>query len=170
MDDLTLAKMVATRRHSGDFYGVLPYTHHLQDVENVLRRFDTLNPISLAYETNPDLFVAAWLHDIVEDTRMKQRDLEECFGEKVTALVMAVTDVDGPNRVVRKAMTYPKTRAAGKDAVRLKLADRIANVENGGRSFKMYCTEHEDFKRSLYTAGENEDMWKYLDGLVKGTI
>lgn len=170
MDDLTLAKMIATRRHSGDFYGVLPYTHHLQDVEYVLRRFDVGGMTAEGVPTNPDLFVAAWLHDIVEDTRMKPRDLEEAFGEKVTALVMAVTDVDGVNRAARKAMTYPKTRAAGKDAVRLKLADRIANVEHGGRSFKMYCTEHEDFKRSLYTAGENEDMWNYLDGLVKGTI
>jgi (p)ppGpp synthase/HD superfamily hydrolase len=169
VDDLTLAKMIATHRHSGCFYGVLPYTHHLQDVEHVLRRFD-VRPDGLTGITNPDLFVAAWLHDIVEDTRMKQRELEETFGDKVTALVMAVTDVDGPNRAARKALTYPKTRAAGKDAVRLKLADRIANMENGGRSFAMYVKEHEDFKRSLYTPGENEDMWKYLDDLVKGKI
>ena len=164
MDDLTLAKMIATLRHSGDFYGVLPYTHHLQDVEYVLRRFDTDN------KTNPDLFVAAWLHDIVEDTRMKRRDLEEKFGDSVTVLVMAVTDVDGPNRAASKAMTYPKIRAAGKDAVRLKLADRIANMENRGRSFAMYQREHEDFRRSLYTKGENEDMWVFLDDLAKGKI
>jgi hypothetical protein len=62
-------------------------------------------------------------------------------------------------------LTYPKIRAV-KGATRLKLADRIANVEQGGKLVDMYRKEYEDFKRNLFVTGENEDMWKHLDGLM----
>lgn len=163
MDDLSIAKMLATERHHKQRHMyVLPYTHHLQEVEYVLHRFKEV-------ETPDFLFVAAWLHDILEDTETKMRELQEKFGDKVADVVQAVTDAEGPTRAARKALTYPKTRAGGKWAVRLKLADRVANLENRGRYFDVYCKEHEDFRRSLYTKGENEDMWEYLDNLVKGT-
>ena len=50
-------------------------------------------------------------------------------------------------------------------AVRLKLADRIANIESGGKLVEMYRNEYENFRRG-YTAGENEDMWAHLDTLM----
>lgn len=154
MDRLTHAKFFATVKHSGQLYGaVLPYTHHLQDVEQVLREHG---------ESNEDLLVAAWCHDMVEDTETKVREIEECFGEEVARLVEAVTDEPGPNRKTRKVMTYPKIREAGAEAVRLKLADRIANIRHNGPGVRMYVREHEEFRRQLYTEGENEDMWKTL--------
>jgi len=89
------------------------------------------------------------------------------FGPDVAGLVDAVTDEPGPNRRARKAATYQKIREAGHLAVRLKLADRIANVEAGGSLTDMYRKEHEAFRRNLHTAGENEDMWRHLDGLLR---
>jgi (p)ppGpp synthase/HD superfamily hydrolase len=107
MDMLSAAKSYATLHHvirKGQLYGLLPYTHHLNDVERVLRSFD---------ESRVELLVAAWLHDIVEDTDVKLRDIEENFGEEVARLVAAVTSEEGPNRKVRNAITYPKIREAG---------------------------------------------------------
>lgn len=115
-----------------------------------------------------DMFVAAWLHDVIEDTDTKYRDVEELFGHNVAQLVDAVTSVEGPNRKLRNAATYQKIRNAGIWAVRLKLADRIANVSNGGGSVKMYKDEYKDFRHALYTAGENEDLWFTLDCLING--
>jgi len=172
MDRLAYAKFYAAKKHAGQDYGVLPYTHHLQEVEVVLREFGPTDTATLKYSEEcpswEDMFVAAWLHDVVEDTNAKLRDIEELFGETVARLVGAVTAEVAPNRKMRTALTYPKTREAGRFAVRLKLADRIANVSNGGGSVKMYITEYPDFRRALYTPGENEDMWSHLDKIMDG--
>lgn len=159
MDSLAAAKSYATLHHvirKGQLYGNLPYTHHLQAVEE-----------TLVYFCEQRLFMrmAAWLHDIVEDTDVKHRDIEENFGEEVARLVLAVTSEDGPNRKVRNALTYPKIRAAGPDAIRLKLADRLANVTNGGGSVKMYSREHSEFRFGLFDPldRDNSLMWLTLD-------
>lgn len=164
MDPLRFAKFFAAVKHGDQKYaGGLPYTHHLQAVEGVLRRFGTASWVP----DSEDLFVAAWLHDVVEDTNTKLKEIEEMFGPIVAKLVNAVTNEPGANRKIRHALTYPKVRAAGNGAVRLKLADRIANVEQGGAQLQMYQKEYEDFKRALYTAGDgNDDMWAHLDGLL----
>ena len=159
MDPLRHVKFFAAVKHAGQAYGSgLPYTHHLAAVEQVLRRFNI---------ADENLLIAAWLHDVVEDTETKLKEVEEMFGPEVARLVHAVTNEDGPNRKTRHALTYPKIREAGENAIRLKLADRIANVESGGNLVGMYKKEHEDFKRALYTANQAEDMWEHLNALLK---
>lgn len=163
MDLLTSARQYATLHHvinNAQMYGVLPYTHHLQDVERVLREFGV---------TDVDMLAAAWLHDIVEDTDVKLRDVEENFGPNIARLVGAVTSEEGPNRKTRNALTYPKIRDAGEDAVQLKLADRIANVRNGGASVEMYRKEYRDFRHALrYDGTQASPMWGELDRLLQG--
>lgn len=187
LDPLRFVRFFAATKHGDQKYaGGLPYTHHLAAVEAVLRRFgparDGSIPDALARVTHPGncgcneehsvpadqtMLEAAWLHDVVEDRGVKVKEIREMFGDEVARLVEAVTDEPGENRKARKFATYPKIREAGALAVRLKLADRIANIEQGGLS-KMYQKEHEDFKRALYTPGENEDMWEHVNKLVKG--
>lgn len=153
-------RFFATTRHchkQNDMHGPLPYTHHLEAVQNVLLRFDIIEE---------ELLMSAWLHDIVEDTGTKLKEIREMFGNRVHDLVWAVTDEPGETRKVRKAMTYPKMRTV-EGAVTLKLADRIANVETGGSMGDTYKQEYEDFRRALYTAGSDEEMWHHLDSLIK---
>ncbi len=158
MDPLRHVKFFATVKHAGQTYSSgLPYTHHLAAVEQVLRRFGV---------TDENLLTASWLHDVIEDTETKRKEVEEMFGAEVARLVHAVTNEEGANRKIRHALTYPKIREAGPNAVRLKLADRIANVEAGGNLVGMYKKEHEDFKRALFSAGQNEDMWTHLETLL----
>lgn len=170
MNLIEQAQSFATQKHVLDnhqLYGsVLPYTHHLADVARVLVRFTGV--------FDHELQAAAWLHDVVEDTRgrpneVRIRDIEELFGEEVASLVAAVTSDDGPNRRVRNALTYPRIRAAGERAVCLKLADRIANVEHGGRALDMYVKEHVDFRHALLVPKQSETtsrMWAHLDDLL----
>lgn len=158
LDPLRWAKFFASVKHQNQLYATgLPYTHHLEAVEGVLRKFLIVGDI---------LLQAAWLHDVVEDTNTKVKEIAEMFGEEVAVLVAAVTNEPGENRKVRAALTYPKIRNT-KSAVCLKLADRIANVEHGGKLVDMYKREYEDFRRALYTKDEYENMWNHLDGLMK---
>ncbi len=160
LDNRRWAKFFASVKHAGQTYGSgLPYTHHLNDVEKVLIRFGIVDD---------DFGNAAWLHDTEEDTETKNKEIAEMFGDRVAELVRAVTNEEGANRKVRAALTYPKIRNCP-GAVCLKLADRIANVEHGGKLVEMYIKEYEDFRRALYTQGEYEDMWAHLDKLLKRT-
>lgn len=163
VNPITVAQVIATQAHAGQTYGVLPYTHHLDHVEQVLRRF--------GYDYLPVL-VGAWLHDTLEDTDLEAKVIREIFGNEVHDLVQAVTDEPGPNRKTRKALTYPKIKKAGKAATILKLADRIANVEmcrDKGSLIEMYRKEQVDF---LYIASDDmgdkeKAMWEYLYKLLE---
>jgi (p)ppGpp synthase/HD superfamily hydrolase len=161
---LRFAKYYAMTRHMYFYkkggiqlYSGLPYTHHLAAVEQVMLRYYP--------KSTDEMRAACWLHDSVEDTFTKVKDIQENFGRAVADLVWAVTNEEGPNRKARAAATYPKIRCSP-GAVRLKLADRIANVEHGGDMVDAYKKEYEDFKRSLYMAGEYEEMWARLDDLL----
>jgi (p)ppGpp synthase/HD superfamily hydrolase len=157
MDPLRHVKFFAATKHANQTYGVLPYTHHLYHVEMVARRFGF---------NDEEFLIACWLHDVVEDTDTKLKEIREMFGEGVAKLVGAVTNEPGENRKIRTALTYPKIRKAGKRAVALKLCDRTANTEGDGSLGDMYRAEYEDFRHALYTAGENEELWANLDRIM----
>ncbi len=162
---MRFARFFAAQKHKDQFYaGGLPYTHHLLDVENTLRRFGF---------NEEELLVAAWLHDVVEDTDTKLKDISELFGDRVAELVGAVTNEEGPNRKVRSALTYPKIRHTP-GATALKLADRIANTTTGGKLLAMYKKEYPDFRWGLHararagaTDARVKAMWEALDELME---
>jgi hypothetical protein len=64
--------------------------------------------------------------------------------------------------------------AAGREAIAIKLADRIANVKHGlaynHNMFDMYKKEYADFKKALHLPGELKEMWAELDILMQREI
>ena len=155
------AASVATVQHEGQTYGdKYPYTKHLADVVHVLRRFGV---------KDPNLIAAGWLHDVVEDTDMPLSQVNIIFGPVVADLVQRVTNEPGKNRKERHEKTYIKIKDSP-DAVQLKLADRIANVEasllEAPDKFMMYKKEHKKFKEVLCNPGQHEAMWRHLDFLI----
>jgi (p)ppGpp synthase/HD superfamily hydrolase len=181
LDPLRWARFYAGVKHAGQTYsGGLPYTHHLAAVDDVVVRFRQVILRDLSRRMSPaaaeafflDLRTGAWLHDVVEDTRkspqpVKVKDVAEMFGATVAGLVEAMTKGEEGNRAAKAALNYPKLRAVF-GATALKLADRIANVAQGGHLVQMYKKEHEDFRRALYTPGEYEELWAHLDSLFDG--
>lgn len=160
--DLEYAKLFAAEKHREQTYGQgLPYTVHLRDVEQTLRRFGC---------TDAEMLCAAWLHDVVEDTPTSVQDIQTLFGDRVSRLVHAVTNEPGVNRAERHAKTYGKIKA-NNDYLFLKLADRISNVESCIREkdsrLKMYKKEWAGFKQELYTPGVHEEMWTHLTSLLE---
>tara|TARA_B110000908_G_scaffold121398_1_gene142292 strand:- start:9 stop:746 length:738 start_codon:yes stop_codon:yes gene_type:complete len=136
------AREVAKLLHKDQLYGARPYIEHLSEVYNIARRLTN----------NEDIWVAAWLHDALEDTKCSYYTIKEQFGEKVAELVYAVTDELGRDRQERKSNTYPKI-FDNDDAITLKICDRIANfmacktslTEGGKEKFDMYSEEHVEF-------------------------
>jgi guanosine-3',5'-bis(diphosphate) 3'-pyrophosphohydrolase len=168
------AMAFAVERHGDQLYGRKPYHVHLLDVVQVLRRFIDWD------ELPQELVDAACLHDTIEDTATTAEQISALFGQRVAELVVAVTNEPGSNRKERQAKTYPKIRAVDR-AITVKLADRIANIEQAtshervGRPpqklFSMYEKEWDEFQSQLRgrCAGEGQPetiMWEYLDELI----
>ena len=162
------AKRYAHAYHRNQMYSEeFPYVMHLQAVEGVLLRFGI---------TIPELRAAAWLHDVLEDTTATYENLLLEFNEPVALIVAAVTEPKGGNRKWRHDNTYPRIRKS-QEAVLVKLADRIANVEAGWSKFRMYQREYPEFKKQLHDDDlQYEDlgytitirkMWSYLDSLME---
>lgn len=161
--DIIKAQAFAEDRHAGQKYGDTPYTRHLTEV------FAHAFVFVERYGVSPDVATAAWLHDTLEDTETSLRELVAEFGKNVASLVLCVTDEPGKNRRARAEKTLPKISVGGRDAIALKLADRLANVEacidgiGNIDLIKMYRKEYPAFKAALYEAGEFDPVWKRLD-------
>lgn len=156
------AMKFAIRAHGDQKYGPYPYVYHLIMVDEVLYKY--------GYFANK-IRSAAYLHDILEDTKITKRELENEFDEIVANWVYLITNEPGKNRKERHEKTYPKIRT-NPFAVALKLADRIANVSfsietNNDGMMKMYRKEHEEFKKALWKEYEYMVMWDELDNLLK---
>jgi len=159
-DLIGFARKFASVAHAdaGQTYDGQPYEKHLQDVVEVLMRYG---------EYDKTMIAAGYLHDVVEDVSINLTTIEDLFGPKVSVLVGALTDEPGVNRKERKAKTYPKIKGTP-GAVKLKLADRIANIENGirlddKRFFLMYKKEHTEFESALRGDDPLEKaMWDHL--------
>jgi (p)ppGpp synthase/HD superfamily hydrolase len=152
------ARMVAVKAHSNQSYDeIFPYEKHLDDVVDVLKRFGF----------SGKFIVAGYLHDAIEDDGISYNDINRHFNTEVAEMVYCVTDELGRNRKEKKEKTLPKT-ASNPDAIILKLADRIANIEHGGK-IDMYAKEYQEFKGALYlnTPASGRPMWEHLDKLLQ---
>jgi guanosine-3',5'-bis(diphosphate) 3'-pyrophosphohydrolase len=101
-----------------------PYAEHLLEALEVLVRG--------AGVTDPDILQAAVLHDVVEDTQCTIADVRREFGGRVAEMVDWVTKPDpaeGVDRTAAKAAYLTRLRDAPDDAVLVKLADRVSNVQ-----------------------------------------
>jgi (p)ppGpp synthase/HD superfamily hydrolase len=151
--DEAAARAFAVERHGTQQYGTSPYLVHLAAVRAVLADAGIGSPY----------LVAAWLHDIIEDTPTTQAEVAARFGAPVADLVWAVTGV-GANRKARNADAYAKMRAHPAAAT-LKLADRIANVEASAASapdkLAMYRKEWPAFSAALDGLGDPA-LWQRL--------
>lgn len=107
------------RRYTGE-----PYIEHPAEVVALLKR---------AGVTDDAMLAAAWLHDVVEDTRIDLATIRREFGPLVAYLVRDLTDVttlaDG-NRATRKAIELARIRHAHPLARTIKCADLISNTRS----------------------------------------
>jgi guanosine-3',5'-bis(diphosphate) 3'-pyrophosphohydrolase len=102
----------------------VPYLEHLLEAVQIL--------VQGAGVRDPDVLVAAVLHDVVEDTPCTLDEVAAAFGPRAAELVSWVTMPErGPGEdasAVREAYLR-RLRLAPQDAILVKLADRMSNVQ-----------------------------------------
>ena len=114
----------AIDKHKSQRYGSYPYEVHLTNVVSILLHFGA------QLQKDTDLFSAAWLHDVIEDTDADKAWITSNCGEDVRKIVELVSNIKDPSKskLENKEKTF-KYIATNQDAIIVKLADRIANVE-----------------------------------------
>ena len=79
---------------------------------------------------DPDVLIAAILHDTVEDTETTLDELRERFGETVAGIVAEVTDDKALPKHRRKALQVEHAPHKSPGAALVKLADKICNLRD----------------------------------------
>jgi guanosine-3',5'-bis(diphosphate) 3'-pyrophosphohydrolase len=79
---------------------------------------------------DPDIIAAALLHDTIEDTQTTADELREIFGERITGIVLEVTDDKRLPKEVRKALQVEHAAHLSREARLVKLVDKICNVRD----------------------------------------
>lgn len=105
--------------------GATPYINHPLEVARLL---------SKAGVEDPEVLVAALLHDTIEDTETSLGDITERFGERVGQLVLEVTDDKSLPKAERKRLQVQNGPKKSDGAKMIKIADKIANLQDLSRS------------------------------------
>lgn len=157
------AMQFAIERHGDQMYGDKPYQHHLHAVCTILRDFGYFGK----------WLDAGALHDVIEDTPTTIDEIMMKWDEWTAKVVWACTGV-GANRKERNTSIYEKIAAFPAAAV-VKMADRIANVENatpGSSHASMYLKESSEFNRQVGQRAPHvmqRRLDRAYDALAKGT-
>ena len=127
----TLARVYATAAHAavGQMrkYTDEPYIVHPIRVGDIVDKFGGTD----------EMIMAAYLHDVVEDTAVSIDNIQDMFGPVVARIVDGLTDVSVPedgNRAVRKAMDRQHSADATWAAQFVKCADIIDNAADIGNN------------------------------------
>jgi (p)ppGpp synthase/HD superfamily hydrolase len=121
--DILKAAHFAAFRHSGQRRkgaAAEPYVNHLLEVAELVA--------GALSEPDPNLLMAALLHDTVEDVGVTKEELIGTFGEDVANLVMEVTDDKSLPKKERKRLQVVHAPHKSVRAQLIKLADKISNL------------------------------------------
>ena len=97
-----------------------PYMNHLTEVAELVA--------AATRGSDPEVIIAAVLHDTVEDTETTLDDLVAEFGERVAGLVAEVTDDKSLPKQTRKDLQIAHASHASRGAQIIKLADKTSNL------------------------------------------
>jgi (p)ppGpp synthase/HD superfamily hydrolase len=99
-----------------------PYINHLLEVASLVAE--------ATHGKEPELVIAALLHDAVEDQEVPPDLIEREFGKRVADLVQEVTDDKTLPEDERKAKQVKTANTKSDGAKIIKLADKTSNLRN----------------------------------------
>jgi (p)ppGpp synthase/HD superfamily hydrolase len=97
-----------------------PYINHLLEVASLVAE--------ATHGKDPDLVIAALLHDAIEDQEVPYELIAREFGKRVADVVKQVTDDKTLPKDVRKEKQIEAARGKSDDAKIIKLADKTSNM------------------------------------------
>lgn len=150
--NLHLAEWFAFKQHNkarqryDDKY---PYYYHLRMVCNNVKRFGQ----NLNRKEYRIVYIAALLHDFIEDLTFTYNDIKSKFGVEIADAVFACTELRGKNRKERHGPLYYKGLNENRHGGFVKLCDVHANMtmgkRTGSRMLDMYQKDYPSFKNKL---------------------
>jgi (p)ppGpp synthase/HD superfamily hydrolase len=117
------AETFARKRHAGQTRKgaeQLPYVTHCEDVASIIQD----------QGAGPDVIIAGWLHDTLEDTETTEDEIAARFGPKVLALVLEVTDDPSLTKPEQRAAQIEDAPFKSPEAAIVKAADQISNMRS----------------------------------------
>ena len=97
-----------------------PYINHLLEVATLVAE--------ATHGKDPELVIAALLHDAIEDQEVSYELIGREFGKRVADLVKEVTDDKTEPKEVRKTKQVKTAGKKSADAKMIKLADKTSNL------------------------------------------
>lgn len=133
----------ATKAHEGQVrkYTGEPYIVHPIDVLCILREY------APASQTTDEIYAAALLHDVVEDTPVTEQEIRNEFGDVVADYVRGMTKLELPehNRAKRKFLEAQRLADCPSAVQTIKCADLLSNmksiVEHDPKFAKVFMAE-----------------------------
>jgi len=84
----------------------------------------------IGHVRDPDILIAALLHDTVEDTETSFEEIEAKFGPRVRGFVQEVTDDRSLQKEERKRLQIVNAPHKSAGAAMIKLADKLYNLQD----------------------------------------
>lgn len=97
-----------------------PYVNHLLEVGSLVAE--------ATGGSDPDVVIAALLHDAIEDQGVTAETIASEFGRHVADIVMEVTDNKSLLKAERKRLQIENAPKKSREAKLIKLADKTSNV------------------------------------------
>jgi len=142
------------KKHHGDQMRDedVPYIIHPVRVANILMEERDFY--------DPAVIMAALLHDVVEDTDIKLRQIQKKFGSDVKMLVAGLTRIKTRET---KDIKFKKTMKADYRVRMIKCSDVLDNVRSWPLSTKTYKFPRwfKEVREMYLTLAENTDMYFY---------
>lgn len=167
------ARDLAIKWHGEQKYGDKPYVAHLDAVYETLMLCGDIHHFAEKWRLRVEIL--AYLHDILEDTRIPEKEILDAFGNDEWILdALRLVTGKGSNRKERVAYTNKKLGGIGTRfelAIIVKIADRLSNVTEcittkNYALFNMYKKEYKEFKNAVYMARMCDKMWYILDYML----
>jgi (p)ppGpp synthase/HD superfamily hydrolase len=97
-----------------------PYINHLLEVASLVA--------DATHGRDPELVIAALLHDAIEDQEVPSELIAREFGDRVAAIIAEVTDDKSLDKPERKRLQIERASKKTDTAKLVKLADKTSNV------------------------------------------
>jgi GTP diphosphokinase / guanosine-3',5'-bis(diphosphate) 3'-diphosphatase len=116
-----------------------------------------------------ELLAAALLHDVLEDTTVGRAELATAFGKDIADLVAQLSeDSSVEDYTERKARLREQVDAAGEDAARIFLADKLARLQAlDAPSSALSADRLEHYRKTLALLGSHYPQVPFIDELSR---
>jgi (p)ppGpp synthase/HD superfamily hydrolase len=153
------ARNYAILHHAEQMFGEQPYSYHL----------DMVHAIVVKYNLGEEYEIAAYLHDLLEDTNIKKQELTNMYGKDIGEMVFAVSGFGSDRKekqadIKRKMPLYVRS-------INLKMCDRLANLLsskiNKPKLYQRYCLEHEDSELQFIFSQGNSALFNAIENALE---